>query len=198
MGCYSFTVLGRARTVPRGRFEALVASGATGTGTTNGDANIRPSIEAGARYGLTDRLDVGVRIGDYGGSLATRIQILRSPSTERGVDLLVAPGVAYTLTDKLALEVPCLFGINIHGGHQIVFAPRVVYQMRFGVGDLNHPAQFVFVGASAGFVLQISKHVALMPEIGMLTAIYSEPGFTSFTQAGPALQGALAVLWDPK
>jgi len=190
-GCYSFTALGRARTVERHRVEVLVATGLTGTATLDGDANVRPSFEVGARYGLTDRVDLGARVGDYGGSLTARFQVHRSP------DVLVAPGLAYTLTDKLALELPVLFGFDVKGGHQIVLAPRAVYQLRFGVADLDHPAQFFFLGASAGFVWRITRHVALMPEVGFLAGVYSEPGFTSFTGAGPALQGALAVLWDP-
>lgn len=196
-GCYAFTTLGRARTVERKRLEVLVATGATGTGTLAGDPNIRPSFEIGARYGVTDALDLGVRVGDYGASLAARVQLHRSPSKSSGVDVLVAPGLAYTLEDKLAVELPLLVGFNFKGGHQLVLAPRVVYQMRFGVGDLDHPAQFWFAGASAGFVWQLTSHVALMPELGALVAFYSEPGFTSFTQAGPALQFALGLLWDP-
>ncbi len=196
-GCYSFTTLGRARTVPKKHAEVLVATGFTGTATLEGDSNIRPSFEIGARYGVSDALDVGVRVGDYGASLAGRVQLVRSPSENSGVDVLLAPGLAYTLEDKLALELPCLVGFNLKGGHQIVLAPRLVWQMRFGVGDLDRPAQFLFAGASVGFAARLSKHVSLIPELGMLVGFYSEPGFTSFTQAGPAMQGALGLLWDP-
>lgn len=196
-GCYTFTVLGRARTVPRRNVEVLVASGVTGTAAFDGDANVRPSFEVGVRYGVTGALDVGARVGDYGGSVTARVQLTRSSRESSGVDVLLAPGVAYTLTDKMALELPCLVGFNIHGGHQIVLAPRVAYQLRFGVGDLDHPAQFFFVGGSAGFVWKLGRHVALMPEVGVLATLYAEPGFTSFTRAGPGVDAALGVIWDP-
>ncbi len=192
-GCMSFTTLGRARTVERKRVELFAAPELRATATLDGDPTVRPAGEIGVRYGVADRVDVGARVGESGGSVTTRVQLVRSASRRSGVDLLIAPGVAYTLTDKLALELPLAIGFNLPGENQIVLAPRAVYQMRFGVGGLDHPAQFVFVGLSAGFVWQLAKHVALAPEIAVLEGVYSEPGFTSFTQAGPALQGALGV-----
>lgn len=194
--CYSFNVLGRARTVGRGHAELTVAPGASGTGTLHGDTNVRPSFELGARYGLSDRFDAGLRLGDSGALASLRAQLVRSPSEHHGFEMLLAPGLAYTVTDKLALELPVSLGLNLPGRHQIVLTPRAVYQLRFGVGDLDHPAQFVFVGATLGFVWQVTGKVALAPEVSALTSVYQEPGFVSYTQAGPALRAALGILWD--
>jgi hypothetical protein len=195
-GCYSFTAVGRARTLDKKGLELFAAPGVRAIATPSGDANIRPTIDLGGRYGVTDRVDLGLRAGEWGASAAARVQLHRGASKASGVDVLVAPGLAYTLTDKLAIELPCVVGINLRGEHQIIIAPRVVYQARFGVGDLDHPAQFVFVGASVGFVLQASRHVAFMPEFGMLFGVYAEPGFTTFTTPGPAIQAGIGILWD--
>jgi len=194
--CYSFTTIGRARTLPKRGLELFAAPGIRAIATPSGDPNIRPTIDVGARYGASDRVDVGIRAGEWGAAAAGRIQLVRGATKETGVDVLVAPGLAYTLTDKLAFELPVAFGINLRGENQIVLAPRFVHQMRFGVGDLDRPAQFVFLGASLGFVWQIGRNVALMPEFGMLFGVYAEPGFTSFTTPGPGIQAALGVLWD--
>jgi hypothetical protein len=196
-GCYSLTVVGRARTVEKGRWELLAAPGLTGVAVTNADADVRPSAEVGARYGATDRMDLGLRVSDSGASAAARVQLERSPDSNRGVDVMVAPGLAYTVTDKLAVEVPLLLGINFCGGHQLVLAPRLVYQLLFGVGGQAAPVPFLFMGGSVAFVWQVRPRWALVPELGVLANVYSEPGFSSFAQAGPAVQASVGILWDP-
>jgi len=187
-GCYSFTTLGRARTVDDGKLELIAAPGVTATLGAAGDPNVRPAIEVGARYGVASNVDVGARVSSSGATATTRVQLVRRARLEA----LVAPGIAYTLTDKLAFELPVVVGINV-GDDQIVFAPRVVYQLRTG---LPHPLQFVFVGGSVGYVWQLTARFALMPELGVLTAVFAEPGYGTFTEAGPALQAALTLLWD--
>jgi hypothetical protein len=112
------------------------------------------------------------------------------------IEVLVAPGVAYTYPDKLSFELPILLGLALSGGHELILAPRVVEMLDFGEGDIGRPAQFVFVGGSVGFVWQLWSRVALVPELGLLANVYSEPGFSSFASAGPAVQVALGVLWD--
>src|SRR5205814_230591 len=106
-GCYSSLVVGRARTVPRGRFEILAAPGVTGTAVLGADPNVRPAIELGVRYGATERMDVGLRAGDAGVSAALRVQLVRAARAP-GLDVMLAPGLAYTFTDKLAVELPCV------------------------------------------------------------------------------------------
>lgn len=187
-GCYSFTALGRARTVERARTELIVAPGVTGTLGVEGDPNVRPALEIGARHGIADAVDVGLRVSSSGATASTRVQLVRAARLEA----LVAPGIAYTLTDKLALELPVVLGWNV-GDDQIIVAPRAVYQLRTG---LPRPLQFAFVGASLGYVWQVTPRIALMPELAVLATVFAEPGYGTFTTAGPAVQGALAILWD--
>jgi hypothetical protein len=196
-GCYSFTVAGRARTVARGHLELFAAPGASGIAVSDGaDPNLRPRLSVGVRYGATDSLELDARAGDSGGSLATRVQLLRAPDGQLGLDLLVAPGLQYTIPDKLAIELPIVAGLALPNGDEVILAPRVADQFRFGVAGLGHPAQFTFVGASVGYAWQFRPHVALVPELGVLENVYSEPGFGSLTSAGPALEAIVAVLWD--
>ena len=187
-GCYSFTTLGRARTVDRGHLELLAAPGATGTLGTAGDANLRPAIEIGGRYGIAEGADLGLRVSSAGATASARFQLVRAAR----VEVLAAPGIAYTPADKLALEIPLVLGIDL-GADQIVIAPSVVYQLRTG---LPRALQFVFVGASLGYVWQIARRIALMPELAVLANAYVERGYGTFASAGPAMQAAVAILWD--
>jgi hypothetical protein len=195
-GCYSFTVAGRARTVARDHLELFAAPGASGIAVVDADPNLRPRLSVGIRYGLTDTLELDARAGDSGGSIGTRVQLVRAPSGHIGLDLLVAPGLQYTIPDKLAIELPIVAGLALPSGDEIIFAPRVADQFRFGVAGIGHPAQFTFVGASVGYAWQLRRCVALVPEVGVLENVYSEPGFGSLTSAGPALEAIVAVLWD--
>ena len=194
-GCYSALALGRARIVDKGRFELVAASGVTAVATAHGDPNPRPSLELGVRYGLTDRVERGGRISDSGGVASVRTQLRRGDTY--GIDFLLAPGLAYTATDKLAAELPVLIGWNLPRHNQLVLAPRLVYQLRFGVGDQAQPAAFVFAGGSLAFVWQVTSRVSLAPQAGVLFVVYAAPGFTSFTTPGPAVQAAIAVLLNP-
>jgi hypothetical protein len=184
-GCYSFTTLGRAHTVEQGKVELVAAPGVTGSLAVAGDPNVRPAIEVVGRYGLRDGIDAGLRVASSGVTGSLRVQLLRGSR----IEALVAPGVAYTLFDKLALELPVAIGIATRGDDQIVIAPRVVYQVRY-------PQQFGFAGASLAYVWQLSRHVAVIPEVALLTTVYAEPGYGTFTTAGPATQAAIAIVWD--
>ncbi len=195
-GCSTYTVVGRAHTVEPGHVELLAAAGASGIAVEHADPGLYPRFEVGGRYGVSERLALGLRVEDSGGLATARIQILRAPAGRLGLEVLAAPGVAYTYPDKLSVELPILFGLNLRGGHELVVAPRVVETLNFGEANLGRPAQFVFVGGSVAFVWQCLPSVALVPELGVLANVYSEPGFASFTAAGPALQLSIGVLWD--
>jgi hypothetical protein len=193
-GCYSFSTLGRARTVSEGRVEVWGAPEALVVATDSG-ASIRPLGELGVRYGATRDVELDARVTTLGLTLGPRIQLLRAPDPTNGLDILIAPALAYTAQDKLALEVPVLFGIDL-GEHQIVIAPRLVYQMRLGVPSVG-AVNFLYAGGSIGVAIQLDSHVALMPEVAFLGQIYSDPGFTSNVSSALGVQGSIGLLVDP-
>ena len=194
-GCYSFSTLGRARTVEEGHFEAWGAPEALVVATDSG-GSIRPVGELGIRYGATREVELDARVTTLGLTLGPRVQLYRSPDPHQGFDLLIAPALAYTAQDKLALEVPVLFGINL-GEHQIVIAPRLVYQMRLAAPGLSVPVNFLYAGASVGVAIQLDSHVALMPEVALLGQIYADPGFTSNLASALGIQASIGLLVDP-
>ena len=195
-GCYSFTVMGRAHTVAPGHLELLAAAGAGGVAVIDASQNVEPRFEIGARYGVASFADVGLVVDESGAVANVRLQALRAPPGTLGFEVLAAPGVSYTYPEKLSVEFPVLLGLSFRSGNELVLAPRVVELLDFGDGDIGQPAEFVFVGGSIEYVWQLWKRVALVPELGVLFNVYSEPGFSTFTAAGPALQVAVGVLWD--
>ena len=188
-GCYSFTTLGRARTVGRGHLQLVAAPELRGSVGVAGDPAIRPALELGGRYGITAALDGELRVSSSGAGTALRIQL----ASASRLHVLAAPGLAYTFADKLAFELPVVLGIDVRDDDEFVIAPRAVYQLRTG---LPRPLQFVFAGASLGYVWQVAPHVALVPEVALLDDLYAEPGYGTFTEAGPAFEAAFAILWE--
>jgi hypothetical protein len=190
-GCYSFSTLGRARTVGKHHVQVfaapellLVPDGSTAAG--------RPVGEAGARVGVSDAVDVEGRVTTLGLTAAAHVQVHRG---ER-LDVLVAPGAQVTSPDKLALELPVLFGINFAHDNQLVLAPRLVYQMRFGVPGFDHPISFAFAGASVGFAWRLSRHFTFLPELAALGQIYADEGFSSNVVNTVGLQLSFGLLFD--
>jgi hypothetical protein len=191
-GCYSFSTLGRAHTLGAGHVELFAAPEALIVPSA-GQVAVRPEGELGLRVGVTDTLDIEGRATTLGSALAAHVQLRRDP---RGVDVMVAPGVQYTSPDKLALDVPLLFGINLPHDNQIVIAPRLAYQVRLDVPGIGHPLEFVFVGLSAGFAWRIVKHFTLMPEIATLTQLYAPTGFATNVNDAVGIQLSLGMLFD--
>ncbi len=193
--CMSFSTLGRARVVEVGRVQIYGAPEALVVATDSG-ASIRPIAEVGVRVGVTPELELGARVTTLGLTLGARTQLHRSPDPRSGVDVLLAPALAYTVQDKLALEAPVLIGINL-GDHQLVVAPRVTYQMRLAVPGQAAPASYLYLGVSVGLVIRLDDHVALMPEIAALGQVYADPGYASSLSSALGLQGSIGLLVDP-
>jgi hypothetical protein len=194
-GCMSFSTLGRARVVEQGRTQVYGAPEAFVVATASG-ASVRPTAELGVRYGATRDVELGARVTTAGLTLGTRVQLERSPDPHDGVDVLIAPALAYTVQDKLALEVPVLVGINL-GEHQLVLAPRLVYQMRLGVPFAPGPVSFLYAGLSVGVAIRLDDHVALMPEVAALGQLYADAGYASNLLDAVGFQGSIGLLVDP-
>jgi hypothetical protein len=200
-GCYAFPTMGRARTVGRGELELWVAPEALviatpGSAMQQGGGSIRPLVETGARYGVTDRVDLDARVGTFGISAGARAQLVRAPTPECGIDVAIAPALALTLPDKPSLELPVLVGWNLRGRHQIIASARVVYQQHYGVGGVSGPVSFAYAGGSIGFAWQVWRHVALVPELAVLTQVYAPAGFTSELPNAIGIQAGIGLLWD--
>jgi hypothetical protein len=202
-GCPSLLTMGPARTVPRGEQQEWIAAGAYRTvlvtsSTTGIERSIEwmPLCDAGVRIGLTDTIDLGARVGLGGASLGTRFQLVRSASSDSGVDLLLEPSVGLTgalptarggiVTGGYA-ALALAFGVSLGAGHQIVLTPRIA-----AVGD-DYLGRYTLPGGSAALVLRVGGVEArpwyLVPECGSAAV----QGGHSFS--GPNIQCALGLVW---
>jgi len=201
-GCPSLLTTSRARTVPPGASQGWIALGAYRTvlvsDTTDGGERTRewmPLLDAGARLGLTDGVDLGGRLGLGGASLGPRFQLLRSASPDSGIDLLLdlSVGVTGVLPSAqggivsggyAALALP--FGLNLGGGSQLVLTPRIALVSDRALGSYAMP------GGSVALALPVAgspeRPWLLIPECGSAAV---QGGDGSF--GGPSLQCALGL-----
>jgi len=200
---------GRARTLGRGRY-ALQASPelTVVTGKVAGGDIPLPSAQLtmGGQYGLTDQLDLGLRlwgfsVGKYlleswGTSIDTKLQLKRAsdaPGT-READIAVAPRVLYhqvtfggTPEHMVGLSVPLLFGWRFGQANQLVLGARIDHQV--WMSESQTPLGVTLGGGSLGFVWQLAQHWALMPELVLL---YSPLSFNG--ESGAEDSRGLSVL----
>jgi hypothetical protein len=201
-GCPSAANLSSARTLDRGRVQAFGALSAYGLRGSDGSLVALPQIDVGARYGLTDRVELGARAWFIGASVDSKLALVRPESAESGLNVSVAPGVGYQgswglygslvdsnagATSVVSLSLPLLFGIRFRGSHELTFGLRGIDQLllssRSGRIEAGH---LVWLGGSVGAGFRVAPSVRLVPEVG---AVYPfVPGTRSlellFFQAG--------------
>jgi len=192
--CQSFVPFARARTLGRGHWEVVAAPSVSGA-VSSDSILVHPQFDVGVRVGVHDRLDIGARAFTYGGSLTSRIALVRAPSDERGIDVSLAPALTYSIPNKLALEVPLLLGVNLHGGHAFVFSMGLTNQLFFPRGGQPWRLQpILFVTASVGFAWRIAPVVSLVPVIGVACVVARDPDVGTFTGNGVGVQAGVGVV----
>lgn len=175
-GCPSFTTLSKARTLDQGESRFFVAP-EIGRYKRGGKPLTEPQVEVGGRYGITDRLEIGGKAWAPGLMAQVRYALLRAPTTERGWDITVAPGLGWmgdifesdsdtsTSMHVWSLYLPVQLGWNTGGGNQVVFSPRLVHQLWSGTGETDSFANISYAGSSLAFVWQALAGLQIVPEV---------------------------------
>lgn len=193
-GCPSFSTMGTARTIGRGKTQLLVAAEGMGSATHSG-VGVLPQLELAGRYGFTDDVELGLKAWYLGAALDAKVQLIRSANPESGLDVAFDPTIGWGAPNKLTVAVPLLLGFNFRGGHQLVLGPRLVDQLWF---DPAQPAaravNALLAGMSVGFAWKISERVRLMPELSVLYPIAAAPGVSTYAGTGVAYQGGFGIL----
>ncbi len=169
-GCIS---TGMARTLDRGQFQVSVTPGVQAVKGIENPGVTLPQGEIGIRYGLTDRLDAGVRLFGLGVEADARFGLLRAPSLRRGVELTLAPSVSYAVHRYTSfddgsgmVQLPLLIGVNMEGYH-LVLGPRAAYA--YGrLSPSSGDGGALLVGTSLGLAVPIGRWFHLMPEVSLL------------------------------
>lgn len=194
--CPSFSTMGTARTIGRGKSQLLVA--AEGMGAVSGTGvGVLPQLEIAGRYGLTDDVELGAKGWYLGAAIDAKVQLLRSPNPESGLDLAIDPTLGWSAPNKLTVGVPLLLGVNVPGGHQLVIGPRLVDELWFDPAlPASRAANTLLAGTSLGFAWKISDRVRIMPELSFLYPLAAPPGVSTYAGAGVAYQGGFGILID--
>ncbi len=172
-GCPSFSTLQVPRTVPEGelRFAAL----AGGVGALSDDSGPSPrsaQFEVSARYGLSDRVDVGVKLYSLGIEGGVKWLILRGP-----LDIALAPAVSYASFDDQAgtsfnafyAHLPLLMGWNISDRVTLSFGPKLMFGYQFRSGDVVRDDLLLIEGLLVGLYVSVPIRIGrafwIAPEV---------------------------------
>lgn len=179
-GCPSFTTMGTARTIEKGKGQFYVAVGGISlqsfeTNTAGETKSIGlPSFELGGRYGVADGVEVGGKVFPVGAELNAKFALIR-PETPAGLNLSVAPAASiYPFTNgdntvMLAwLHLPVLFGVNF-GGSELVITPRLSDLI---LSDGSNSINTVFAGGSVGMAFKVSDGFRILPEISIAAPVW--------------------------
>jgi hypothetical protein len=175
--CTAMSTIKTADTVPAGKNQFVSALEANGGAPIELPVKpLLPEFVFGLRRGLTDRLDVGVklttlplghRITTAGLEGQVKVQLRRVPGSRYKLALGPAAGFRWISSAGAAMQVsyltlPFITGIDV-GRHQIVIAPEAGVQLWTSAGANEVWAPML--GLSLGFVWRISPHFALVPEV---------------------------------
>jgi hypothetical protein len=194
-GCPSFSTLQTPRTVPEGelRFGAL----AGGAGALSDEAGPGPrsaQFELSARYGLTERVDVGVKLYALGIEASLKWWMVRGP-----LDLAIAPAVSYaSFDDRMGTQfnafyahLPLLLGWNISDRVTLSFGPKLMFGYQFRRGDVVRDDLLLIdgllMGAYVSVPIRIGRAFWIAPEINAYSNLSNGAiGDTTIYQGGIA------------
>ena len=204
-GCASFSTMSTARTLPRDATQTWLAPEFVGltfdSGTSHEQVSV-PQIELGVRRGITDDFELGGKVWLLGAAIESKLQLVRSPSPDAGIDVALAPSIGWlgfnsgdarfnVITGYLNLPI----GLNVGGGSQLVVTPKAIYQ-RYQASDSTGGggADLVFLGGSLGFAMRLGNAYVL-PEISVMQPVVN-PGSNDVIQyQGVVFQGGVGLLF---
>lgn len=206
VGCISIGSNTRAESMGKGNVEGGVEPGAlisrpldtrTGIAPTN-----LPSVNGFIRFGLSDRIDLGFKLGTQLAEINTKF-MLTSPDS-RLLVVSLAPsvnGFGAGLTDGVStigfgfvnIAVPVLVGFKL-GAHELTLGPRLNNFLLFGQAasgssSTSGVGYAMVPGMSLGFAARITEHFEMMPEVAIAVPVFSSASASS----GGVNSGATAV-----
>ncbi|MDX2012264.1 MAG: hypothetical protein SFW67_18860 [Myxococcaceae bacterium] len=171
------TLTQTALTNGQGRLQVAPEVGAAITGFDERQT-VLPSIAVSARYGVTDRFDLGLRLGPGLVELQGKT-LLVDPGAARQTKLAVslAPTLAVAFANVAGvgpfygrLAVPVLVDVPV-GSHRFVFGARLAQVVAPGDARGLNLGWELSGGVSVGFALALGGVVQVLPEVGLDTVL---------------------------
>jgi hypothetical protein len=159
LACATIGTLQRAQTVGAGDFEWAIEPGYWGA-SSEGTGVYLPYGNIAARWGLTERVDIGGRVGFAGTEFLAKARLTPEDSP---VVVAVAPTVGGLFAGGggiINAQVPLIVDVPI-GENALVLAPKVSTMTAAAGGEY---ATLWSAGASVGYALRLNDTVTVLPE----------------------------------
>jgi hypothetical protein len=170
--------------------------GVVGASRPGNDAKLPwVNLSAGYRRGIAHGVELGGRVmavgvkgfTAFGVAGDAKVQLRRSDDPGDGTDVATGVVIAYqqprlggTPWHLGSIVVPLLVGHNF-GKHQLVWGPRVAYELWTGEGQ--DPIHLFYGGASVAFAWRLGRHFELVPELAILYSPIEMGGEAAGTEA---------------
>jgi hypothetical protein len=191
-GCASFVRPDRARTLPAGEVEFLMATSMYAGERQDGNA---ANVDLVFRGGLSDRVELGGRVSLLYVGADVKVQLLRAPFPDCGVDIALAPSLGYGAditwdSGGAQVGLPLMIAIN-SAGYQLLLAPTLLYQE----ADVL-PWGILNAGATVGFSKVNGGGFSLYPALAVWKALDPRRPIGSLSGPGPLMfQPTLVFRW---
>ncbi len=164
-GCLT-TPLQRAESMGARKLEVAAEAGVASVQDFGQDSAVTPAANVAVRYGVSERFDLGLRLGSAAYEVQTKLELTPEGA---GVPVSVAPSFTVTprvdvFGDALAfsvVRVPVLIGIPL-GRSQLVLGPGVDQTFVTSSGDF---ASVTVPRLSLGVSWQLAPGVRIHPEV---------------------------------
>lgn len=172
-GCMS-TPVQRAETLGEGDFAVGIEPGVSGF-AGGGVGGFLPAFNLSGRYGVTDRFDLGARIGSSVYEVQAKIMLT---DRDAATPISIAPATTFAAFGGGGagagfgmVKIPVLIGIPV-GESQLVLGPMINNFIAFGSGEGTTAGGYALeVGTSVGFNGRVGPGLAIHPEFGMGYAV---------------------------
>ncbi|MFY2562117.1 hypothetical protein ACN469_31270 [Corallococcus terminator] len=201
-GCVSVSHVQTADTLGAGKFQFAIEPGVGGAAVV-GDSDTGsggiyyPHIDLAARFGVTERVDLGVRFGSSLAELQSKFLLTSPENPDLAISLAPSVMGVFLGSDDDAVgsyvnvAVPLLVGFKTAGGSELVLGPRVSATRISGGSSTDSAAvNLLSVGASVGYALRVTEGFRLMPEVGVSIPVIGEFNTTdSDSELGAGFNG---------
>jgi len=204
-GCPSLSTMQTPATVPKGDLRFGV--GLEGVGYSEKESGgaistvTAPQFEINARYGVTDKIDVGAKLYLIGAEVGGKYQFVKG-----SFEAAVAPAASYISVSLgggdsgdsssfsvTYLHLPLLLGYKVTDWFELAFGPKALYAIAAGsASDSTNQSSVTssgfMVGGFGSLQLKIGRAFWLAPEVNV---------YKPFTKGatGVIWQGGLALLF---
>jgi hypothetical protein len=206
VGCSSLSPVQTADTLGKGHFQFAIEPGLWGANVLV-DRRAWPftysHVDLAFRYGASDRLDLGARIGSSLVELQSKI--LLTPPDHPYLAISLAPSLM-PLSIRMGdvdnggqftqWTLPVLVGIKTESGTEFVLGPlvRLTHFFSTPTGDSSSNNILSF-GGSLGCAVRVSKGFRVMPEVGISLPVRSRSSKEQGDRGGGLLQVKLGLLF---